>query len=347
MLDPLVFLDLETTGGSLALDRIIEIGLVEVDRGELVGEWSTLVNPGRRIPHAIQVLTGITDEMVAGAPAFAQIAATLAARLQGKVLAAHNARFDYGFLKAEFHRARFQYTAPVLCTVKLSRRLFPQHLRHNLDALITRHSLFCIDRHRALGDARVLWELAQIWRREVDPQALAFACTELLRRPAVPAGLPADLFDTLPEAPGAYVFYGEGDTPLYVGRSANIRSRVLAHFSGDRRSGKDQRIAHDVRRVECIETPGELGAQFEASRLIAKLQPEHNRQPDVQTCSWHWRPDTPHVPPRLLGTNELDDAPTEHLYGAFRSRASAHRAARARESLRTLSRAPGSRRSRG
>src|SRR6185503_13728595 len=110
-----VFLDLETTGGSLGYDRIIEIGLVEVDRGRRIGEWSTLVNPGRSIPHGIQVLTGITDEMVASAPSFETVSATLAQRLAGKVLAAHNARFDYGFLKSEFGRAGVHYAPPVLC----------------------------------------------------------------------------------------------------------------------------------------------------------------------------------------------------------------------------------------
>jgi DNA polymerase-3 subunit epsilon len=266
----IVFLDLETTGGSFGLDRIIEIGVVEIDRGELVGEWSTLVNPGRRVPHAIQVLTGITDEMLAEAPTFAELSVGLYERLQGKVLAAHNARFDYGFLKAELQRAGLPYTAPVLCTVKLSRRLFPQHPRHNLDALIMRHALFCLDRHRALGDARVLWELAQIWRRDIDADTLALACADLLRRPQVPPGLPIDLFDTLPEGPGAYVFYGENDKPLYVGKSANVRSRVLVHFTGERASAKDSRIAAEVKRVESIETAGELGAHFEAARLAER-----------------------------------------------------------------------------
>ena len=116
-----VFLDLETTGAAAARDRITEVGLVEVAHGRPIGEWSTLVNPGVPIPPIIQALTGITDEMVADAPTFDVIAQDLARRLDGKVLAAHNARFDYGFLKSEFGRAGVQYSAAVLCTVKLSR----------------------------------------------------------------------------------------------------------------------------------------------------------------------------------------------------------------------------------
>ena len=94
MLDrPLVFLDLETTGATAHFDRITEIGLVEVDCGRHVGEWSSLVNPEMRIPLSIQTLTGITDEMVANAPTFSDLAEALYDRLEGKVLVAHNARF--------------------------------------------------------------------------------------------------------------------------------------------------------------------------------------------------------------------------------------------------------------
>src|SRR5450631_4162454 len=105
MLDrALVFLDLETTGATAHFDRITEIGLVEVDQGRHVGEWSSLVNPERPISPMIESLTGITDAMVAQAPTFAQIAHNLFERLAGKTLVAHNARFDFGFLRSEFRR---------------------------------------------------------------------------------------------------------------------------------------------------------------------------------------------------------------------------------------------------
>jgi len=248
-----------------------------VDRGRVVGDWSTLVDPGRRIPQGVQVLTGITDDMAAAAPRFEALSAMLAQKLAGKVLAAHNARFDYGFLKAEFARAGVRYDAPVLCTVRLARRLFPQHRRHNLDALILRHAIFCLDRHRALGDAQVLWELAQIWHRELGADALESACADLLRRTPVPAGLAADIFDTLPEGPGVYVLHGENGV-LYVGGGANIRSRVMAHFCGGRRPARDARIAAEVTRVECIETAGVLGAHIRQAQLVKTLVPAYNRK---------------------------------------------------------------------
>ena len=160
------FVDLETTGTTASADRVTEVGVVRVDDGMCVSEWSTLVNPQCSIPAAIQALTGIDNAMVANAPTFAQIADGLAERLRGCLFVAHNARFDYGFLKHEFGRLGHAFTAKVLCTVKLSRRLFTDFARHNLDSLIERHRLPSLDRHRALGDARILWAFVQALYRE-------------------------------------------------------------------------------------------------------------------------------------------------------------------------------------
>lgn len=171
----LIFLDLETTGSSAERDRVTEVGLVEVKHGQVLEEWSTLINPGVPIPPMIQSLTGIHDDMVARAPSFADISHELLNRIDGKLLVAHNARFDYGFLRHEFERIGISYTSRVLCTVKLSRRLYPHHQRHNLDTLMIRHGINCDARHRALGDARVLWQLAQCWYRELDAATIASA----------------------------------------------------------------------------------------------------------------------------------------------------------------------------
>src|SRR4029077_19108819 len=154
---PLAIVDLETTGAHPAWNRVTEIAVVEVQDGEVVSEWSTLVNPGTSIPPAIQALTGITNDMVADAPAFEDLAAGLHERLEGRILVAHNARFDYGFLRHEFERAGLPFRARTLCTVKLSRRLYRDAAGHSLDALIARHGIRCTARHRALGDAQAAW----------------------------------------------------------------------------------------------------------------------------------------------------------------------------------------------
>ena len=279
-----------------------------MDRGRVVGDWSTLVNPGRRVPHGIQVLTGITDDMLAGAPRFEEVSAALALRLADKVLAAHNARFDYDFLRAEFARNAMRYEAPVLCTVRLSRRLYPQHRRHNLDALLYRHSIFCLDRHRALGDAQVLWELAQIWQRELGAAALDAACADLLRKTPVPAGLPADVYDTLPESPGVYVLHGDGGAVLYVEGGVNIRSLVMAHFGGASKPARNSRIAAEVKRVECIETAGSLGAHIRQAELVQSLAPIYNRKRRVTASAADALADKPWPFPGRIGIRERNHA---------------------------------------
>ncbi|MBX3660829.1 MAG: DNA polymerase III subunit epsilon [Burkholderiales bacterium] len=327
---PLVFLDLETTGANATHDRITEVGIVEVENGRFVREWSSLVNPGMSIPPAIQSLTGISNDMVAAAPRFEDIARGIWEAVDGRVLVAHNARFDYGFLKNEFRRLGKTFSAPVLCTVKLSRRLFPQHPRHNLDSLMTRHGIACDARHRALGDARVLWQLAQCWREDPGEAAVLEATARLLKTATVPAGLPDDAFAHIPEGPGVYLFYGERDVPLYVGKSVSLRTRVMSHFSGDHRVAKDMRIAAEVKRIDWIETAGELGALIEEARLVKKLSPVHNRQlrRASELCAWHWPAHAAALPPQLVSARELACGEFRDLYGLFRSRRAAIEALR-------------------
>jgi DNA polymerase-3 subunit epsilon len=181
-----VFVDLETTGANPAVDRVIEIGIVKVDAGRLDYEWSTLVDPGAPIPPLIQRFTGITNGMVRGAPSFAEVADDVLARLEGSLFVAHNARFDYGFLDHEFKRLGRVFRRPALCTVKLSRALYPEHRRHGLDALIDRHGLDCAARHRALGDARVLWDFIRRIDTEKPPEAIRAALKKAITSPAVP-----------------------------------------------------------------------------------------------------------------------------------------------------------------
>ena len=335
MLDrPLVFLDVETTGARASHDRITEVGLVEVEHGSIRSEWASLVNPGRPIPAYVEMLTGITNEMVAPAPTFAEIAPALKARLDGKLLVAHNARFDYGFLKNEFRRMDVAYRSQLVCTVKLSRQLFPQHRRHNLDSLIERHCVACAARHRALGDARVLWELVRRWADEVGTQTVQAAAAAQLARPSLPPAIDEAVLDELPEAPGVYLFFGDNDVPLYVGKSVNLRLRVAAHFSGDLRATKDARIVQQIRRLEWKETAGELGALLEEARLVKTLLPVHNRalRRKSELCGFVWNA-APAQPPRLVSMAEVEFANTENVYGVFRSPSAA------RETLRNLARA--------
>ncbi len=276
--DPVACVDLETTGGTAAQHRVIEVGIVLLDGGEVVEAWSSLVNPGLRIPAGIENFTGITNEMVSGAPSFDELKHEVRRRLDGRLFVAHNARFDYGFVRNEFRRCGEKFSAPVLCTVRLSRALFQDQPRHNLDALIERHGLECEQRHRALGDAAVLPALLAAFERSVGAERLHASAAAAIGESRLPPHLPADLVDELPDGPGVYLFRGEGDALLYVGKSRNLRSRVLGHFASAQRSAKEARLAHLVRRVEWIESGGELGALLLESRLVKELAPEANRR---------------------------------------------------------------------
>src|SRR3954465_12474602 len=170
----IAFVDLETTGTTPTGDRVTEIGIVRVADGEFVDEWSTLVNPECSIPEDIRVLTGISNEMVRDAPTFAELRREVFERLEGHVLVAHNARFDYGFLKNEFRRLEMKFSADVLCTVRLSRRMYPEAVGHGLAAPIAPPGLHDAiaagpgraGRHSALGDARAIWRFVQMLYRE-------------------------------------------------------------------------------------------------------------------------------------------------------------------------------------
>ena len=278
---PIVFVDLETTGGSTSEHRITEVGVVEIGPAG-VSRWSSLVDPQQPIPSFIQQLTGITNAMVRGAPTFDVIAPALFERLNGKLFVAHNASFDRGFLRGEFRRAGLAFDPDVLCTVRLSRALFPAEKRHGLDALVERHGLVPSDRHRALADADLIW---QFWQRLhgglVPPDVLQAQIERTTRRYRLAGDITEDLLDTAPAGCGVYAFYGEGDLPLYVGRSVRVRQRLRSHLTGERRSSKDVRLAQQVRRVEWRATGGELGAMLAEAQWIATLRPGHNRVPRV------------------------------------------------------------------
>lgn len=272
------FLDIETTGGNSSHDRITEIGVRFWRAGEVVDEWQTLVNPETRISSFIESLTGISNDMVASAPKFEDIAGDLEAILKDTVFVAHNARFDYGFIKAEFRRLGLLFSAKVLCTVKLSRKLYPGFRRHNMDALIERHGLAQVQRHRALGDVSAMLAFFEHALAEKGRDAMEAAIRSLLQRPSIPSNLPTDVLQDLPRGPGVYRFYGENDVLLYVGKSTNIAQRVASHFSGDHNSSRGIRMSESLRRVDWTETAGELGALLLELKQIKQLKPLFNRR---------------------------------------------------------------------
>ena len=317
------FVDLETTGTRADADRITEIGIVRVDCASpdsppRVTEWASLVDPQVPIPPAIQALTGITDAMVARAPTFSTIASRVASMLDGCIFIAHNARFDYGFLKHAFARLEHGFSARVLCTVRLSRRLDPDAHGHGLDALIARHGLETSDRHRALGDARAIWAFVQRLYRDRPRDEIDAAVRRILKLPSLPPQLPPDAIDALPQTPGVYLFYGDNPLPLYIGKSVDLRQRVAAHFSQDWRSETDLRLSREIRRIEHERTAGELGALLRESELIKSRMPAHNRA--LRRKADAGVMEIVDGIPRFVAAAGVDDARLPDSYGPFSSK---------------------------
>lgn len=189
--EKMVLLDLETTGGKATHHRIIEIGLLVIEQGVVIERWQSFIDPETSLPPFIQSLTGIAPSMLRGAPKFAQVAETLLGFLEGRTLVAHNARFDYGFLKNEFERIGTSYNAKPLCSVKFSRSLYPQFKRHGLDQIIKRFELAIENRHRALDDAAMIHQFFLKSSALFAEEEIASTCTSLLKNPALPPLLKA------------------------------------------------------------------------------------------------------------------------------------------------------------
>ena len=330
----LAFVDIETTGEPPSREAITEIAVVEVsDAG--VRSWSTLVRPAGNVPAQITALTGIDDAMLADAPRFETIAGELLDRLHERLFVAHNARFDHGHLRAALRRCGFDLPARQLCTVKLSRRLFPDVRGHSLDALIRRHGLTIAARHRALGDADALWQFWQQIHQRFSAFHVAEAVRALTRCASLPPHLPAEQVDRLPDRPGVYLFYGENDLPLYVGKSRRLRTRVLSHFAADHRNDREMKLSQQLRRVDYLETDGELGALLKECELIKTLQPLYNRALRRNRSMASIRLQTQldgHVGVDVVTLADLRPGSQAALYGVFATRT------KAREALKAIAR---------
>lgn len=274
--EKLAFVDIETTGSSFTRDRIIEIGILRVEHNQLVQTYQSLINPETYLSQYIEMMTGIKKEDLEDAPLFESLKEDILQTLEDCVFVSHNVSFDYGFLKNEFARLGISFNFKKFCTVKLSRRLFPTQPRHNLDAVIAANNLECENRHRAFDDAEVLWKFYNKLQMQFDQQTLSDAIWGSLKRPTYPLLVPQATLDSLPECPGVYIFYATSGMPLYVGKSVNIRDRVLSHFC-DVTHTKEVAMGRETAHIEAIPTGGELGALLREARMIKEMLPLYNR----------------------------------------------------------------------
>ncbi|OGG05056.1 hypothetical protein A2Z33_07290 [Candidatus Gottesmanbacteria bacterium RBG_16_52_11] len=253
---PLAFVDIETTGLNFSHDRIIEIAVLILDGRKITEKYSSLVNPEISLPPEIEVLTGISPGKLLSAPRFFDISDRLKELLSGKIFVAHHARFDYGFIKHEFARLDIPFTAKTLCTVRLSRHLYPGYHSHSLDAIISRNGIRVKQRHRALGDARVILDLYRLMERTFTRTEMKKAVNTAMKRAYIPSNLTPDAIDDLPEHPGVYLFIGENGMPLYIGKSLNIRERVTSHFTEGTRNSREMKLSAQTLSIETEKTRG-------------------------------------------------------------------------------------------
>jgi len=323
------FVDIETTGCTPGMHRIIDVAVIGATGDTVDFEWQSLVNPGVHVPAGITALTGIDNEMLADAPPFEQVARELRDRLDGRVFVAHNVRFDYGFIRREFALLGTAWRSPNLCTVRLSRALYPEMPRHNLDAVMERHGIHIDNRHRAMPDAQVLLAFWRKLRAAWPDEDLQSAIDLASLRATLPAALSPDLPDDLPEGPGVYRFFGTGedgrDSLLYVGKANVLRERVLDHFRGGASDSKSLKIAAQVRRVEWTETAGELGALLLEAREVRERQPVYNRQLRGGGERLTWLFDDAAAAPRLVPLT-ADVLRTGDAFGTYRAARDARRA---------------------
>ncbi len=286
-----------------------------------------MIDPQTFIPQNIQKLTGITPQMVSGRPVFDEIATQLKNELDGKIFVAHNARFDFGFIKASFKRMGIDFRPKVLCTVKLSRLLFPEQSRHNLDTIIETHKLLVSARHRALGDADLLLQFWRVCEKSVGKEKLLAVVDELVGSPSLPPHINQDLVDAIPDTTGCYIFYGENKAPLYIGKSISMRTRVMSHFNSALTVQKEMKLSQQVHDIEWIETGGELAALILESRLIKERMPSTNikLRNSKDLCAWTLTKNSTGISkPTLVTHKNLQLGIQDNLYGLFYSKREAH-----------------------
>ena len=273
-------IDLETTGGSAAEDRITEVGAVLLRGGECLGTFQTLVNPGRTVPPVITVLTGITDSMLVPAPTIDTVLPSLLEFWGDAVLVGHNIGFDLGFLRAACARTdRATPEVPRVDTVALARRLFGDEVRnHRLGTLAEHLRLDHKPSHRALDDALATGDLLHVLLERAARLGV-LGLDDLLGLPKIdrhPQAAKLKLTNRLPRRPGVYVFRDRDGRPLYVGKAANLRTRVRSYFSSDRRRKVAQLLRETV-RIDHTVCDGPMEAEVLEVRLIAEWTPRFNK----------------------------------------------------------------------
>lgn len=321
--DPIVFCDVETTGAKARMGKIIEIGCVRYENGVETDRLVTLLNPGQRVPYTIQMLTGIREEDLYDAPPFKDVHRDILNIFNGATLCAHNAAFDFGFLKAEFARMNINFHPKRLCTAQLSRKLFSQERRHDLSSIIARYNFICENRHRALGDTLVLVQFLKYIQQNIREDTIRSALILKSNVQNFPPQLRKDTLSELPDAPGVYSFFDSEQRLLYVGKSVQIRKRVMSHFNQALQNKRSNAIWKEVADITWEVTASDLGASLLELEKIKNLSPVYNRASRRTRSLWYlskYSTKSGYIAFKLLKTADLSDTYFEGIYGIFKTK---------------------------
>jgi DNA polymerase-3 subunit epsilon len=316
-------IDIETTGGSPRLEKITEIAIYLHDGKEITGEYVTLVNPERNIPYFITSLTGITNEMVENAPRFFEIAKNIVELTEGRTFVAHNARFDYSFIREEFKSLGFNYKRNLLDTVTLGRKLLPGHKSYSLGNICKDLNISINGRHRAAGDALAtvrLFEMLMEKDRELNTgkQGLIRNTKTSKLNPK----LNLDKISDIPEEPGIYYFYNESGDLIYIGKSRNLQQRINTHLSNNT-TNRSMEMRDHIADIDWETTGSELIALLKESSEIKKNKPHYNRAQRRTSFQWgifSFEDEKGYINYRF-GPLELNDTPVAVFSSKERTRA--------------------------
>lgn len=279
-------IDIETTGGSARFEKITEIAIYQHDGEKITGEFVSLVNPERNIPYYITNLTGITNEMVEDAPRFYEIAKTIIELTEGRIFVAHNARFDYSFIRQEFKSLGYNYRRNVLDTITLARKLMPGHRSYSLGNICRDLNISINGRHRASGDAlatvRLLEKLICLEKDIFGGRTGLLGNTRISK---LNPKLDISKLETIPEEPGIYYFYNEKGDLIYIGKSRNLNERIYTHLSNNT-SNRSMEMRDMIADIDWEITGSELIALLRESAEIKKHKPVFNRL--QRQTGYHW-----------------------------------------------------------
>ncbi|MBZ0247271.1 MAG: GIY-YIG nuclease family protein [Cyclobacteriaceae bacterium] len=278
--------DVETTGGYANNHRITEIAIYHHDGMQITNHYHTLINPGRSIPQFITGLTGINYEMVKESPSFSDVAHEIYEQLKDKVFVAHNAHFDYSFLKKEFEEAGINWNSKKLCTVRLSRKIIPGLSSYSLGRLAESLGVEIRDRHRAGGDAEATSRVFDLLLKRDKEGVIVKALKRNSGETTLPPNLPKEDFDKLPAKPGVYYFMDARGNVIYVGKAVNIKKRIAGHFTGAAREWSRSNIRNEIHHITYELTGSELIALIFESQEIRRLWPKYNLAQKQKADEW-------------------------------------------------------------